>query len=184
LSMVMLYPLTYVLTNVLTAGDSQSASNVTLPLNGLGIQDCLVHTICISGIWRVYSGVTLALVGAMEHQISMVVLSKRFAATENPVKGENKNNSNGIWVATIRRFLYNQASGIVSCYIAFPLESVSRRLQVQSLASKQLEIETFDLYTGITPRLIKIVLVNSILTVCYSETSQDFVRRAFMKVFH
>jgi solute carrier family 25 (mitochondrial adenine nucleotide translocator), member 4/5/6/31 len=188
-STVLLYPLTYSLTNVLTAGDSQSKSNAGFSFDGLGIQDCLVQTIRVGGIWSVYSGITPALMGALEYQISLVVLHKRFTSTDK-AKEENVNkNRNALWAATIRRFLKEQAAVLVSCFISFPLETMSRRLQLQNPStsngsSRQVESETSNLYSGIAPRLIKTVLVNSILGVFYSESSQDFVRWVFMKVFH
>ncbi|KAG7340693.1 mitochondrial carrier protein [Nitzschia inconspicua] len=188
ISSVILYPLNFALTNIMAAGGpSKCPSNAILPLDGLGIQDCLIHSIRVGGIFCIYKGLTMALAGGLKYQVSYVVLQERlFLASK---KGDRTNKSQKVgWATTAASFAKMQAVALVSCCIAFPLETMCRRLQVQDPAgdgfSTRLANEDLHLYGGIAPRLLKTFIYNSILGICYSEISQDFIRRVFMKLVH
>jgi hypothetical protein len=190
-SVAVLYPLNYALTNLLAAGDSQHHSKAIHP-GPVGVQDGLVRVVRDGGILAMYRGLGMALAGTVSHHGSYLVLYERFvtrrtAAEEKDESDEDRKRS--FWKTASGKFVTEQLVSCLACSMAFPYETMSRRLQLQSPADTA-SIDTVsrvsgDLYNlGIVPRLLRTVLVNSILRLYTSEGSSDFVRRVFMKVFH
>jgi hypothetical protein len=119
-------------------------------------------------------------VGVLEHQVSYLVLHKRMESSMDRKKDEETNQNKSVRATAIMSVLKETIVSFASCFIAFPLETASRRLQVQNPATSGSAVhaasETSNLYAGIAPRLLKTMLVNSILAICYSETNQNFIR--------
>jgi hypothetical protein len=174
ISLAVLYPVQLAITNIILG-------------RGVGtIEDCLVSKVSKDGFKSMYSGLVLAILGTINYQTIYMQLHNQFVITKKkrpqPQEDEMDDTvspSETSWIRSplLRRFLMDQCVACVSCYFAYPYETICRRLQIGG------DVSTNTYYSGIELRVLKTLLMNSILFL-YDTSQYDIIRKVFMKIFH
>jgi hypothetical protein len=174
ISLAVLYPVQLAITNIIWG-------------RGVGtIEDCLVSKVNKDGFKSMYSGLILAILGTINYQTiymqlynQFVINKKKQPQPQEDEKDDTVSPSKTLWIKSplLRRFVIDQCITCVSCYFAYPYETICRRLQIGG------DVSTNTYYSGIELRLLKTLLMNSILFL-YDTSQYDIIRKVFMKLFH
>ena len=187
ISLVLLYPIQLAITNIIVGNYNGS------------IEECLVSSVGNDGFKSIYNGLLFAILGTINYQTVYIQLYNQFVISkkknkqqQQPVQQENdesistntktSSSSSSSWIQSpvLRQFLIDQCITCVSCYFAYPYETIRHRLQLQQ---GEETVSSSPYYQGIEVRILKTLLEKSILFL-YDQSQYDIIRKVSMKLFH
>ena len=153
------------------------------------VKECLVTTVRTAGLSGLFRGLGVTMWGILVNR-STCYGNYEWVQKANPFRHSSKS-----WLQWTSTFGATQVVELFAVYVSYPLETVSRRLQMETLSKPPLYDSTLDSflgtatsnpYDGLPARIFVMVGTNLVLAAFNSELMNRFdgVRRLMMKLFH